>query len=122
MIDVLTDGAGNVAVIQPNLYMLSAHELTGDVSRIGMFRKLKDLIKTLQDSDYRYVVMELPPVSDTSPALALARYLNGVLLVLESERDRKEQAERSAAMLRGAGATVLGAVLNKRKQQFWEIE
>jgi len=122
LIDVMRDGEGNVAIIQPNLYMLTAREVTGEVNQVGMFQKLRDLVKTLESSSYRYVILELPPISDTSSALALARHLHGVVVVLESEKERKGEVARAAALLRDADATLLGAVLNKRKQRGWEPE
>jgi len=40
---------------------------------------------------------------------------DGVILVVEAERLRREVVQRSMAILEDTGANVLGVVLNKRK-------
>lgn len=120
MIDLLRDDSGRVAILQPNLYLLTAHEVTEGMGHVNMFQRLKDLLKTLESSSYRYVILELPPISETSSALVLARHLHGVVLVIEADKVRKDQVKRAEELLRDSGATVLGSILNKSRQRSWE--
>jgi len=62
-------------------------------------------------------VVDLPAAEPESPALQLAPLLNGVLLVVESERVRCDQARRTTALLARCDVHLVGAVLNKRKHR-----
>lgn len=60
------------------------------------------------------LVVDLPPLLETPDAVLLAPQLDGVLLVLEAEGTRWEVAREARQRLAAAGATVIGAVLNKK--------
>lgn len=64
----------------------------------------------------RLTVWDLPAVEEGHLALELATQLDGVLVVVESERTLSELAQQSVERLRVAGVKVLGAVLNKQRQ------
>jgi protein-tyrosine kinase len=72
-------------------------------------------IDSMQEG-FRLTVWDLPAVSENQLACEMAAQLDGVLLVVESERVMTEMAEEAVARLRSAGAKVLGAVLNKERQ------
>ena len=76
---------------------------------------LPSLIKELT-SDFELVVVDLPPASQSSAGLRLAGLLDGVLLVIEAERVRREDARRVSDLLVRAGAHPRGVVLNKWRQ------
>ena len=62
------------------------------------------------------MVFDLPAATESSSAIRLAGMLDGVLLVVETERIRREVARHVAGQLSQSGATLLGVVLNKRQQ------
>jgi protein-tyrosine kinase len=61
------------------------------------------------------VVLDSPAVLDSPLGLALAPTVDGVILLIEAERTRPRVAEAARDALRGAGAHILGVVLNKRR-------
>lgn len=65
------------------------------------------------------IVFDMPPATEANPGLRLAETLDGVLLVLESERVSMDAARHSRQILEWNGAPVLGVVLNKERNQRW---
>lgn len=64
----------------------------------------------------RLTIWDLPAVGASDLALELASQLDGVLLVVESERVMTDVAQTAADRLRSSGAKLLGAVLNKHRE------
>ena len=62
-----------------------------------------------------WVLFDSPPMNSCSDAIALAGKVDGVVLVVESERTRREVALQFKDRLEKSGAHILGVVLNKRK-------
>jgi uncharacterized protein involved in exopolysaccharide biosynthesis/Mrp family chromosome partitioning ATPase len=61
------------------------------------------------------VLLDLPPLTEFSPALQLARHLNGVVQVVQAERTRVDVLQSAKHELERLGIQVFGAVLNRRK-------
>jgi len=59
------------------------------------------------------VILDSPPVLAVSDPAVLAGLTDGTLLVVNAQRTRGQQAARAVAMLRDAGAHILGGVLNR---------
>jgi Mrp family chromosome partitioning ATPase len=84
------------------------------ISRCGA-----DSIARAMDSmheGHRLTIWDLPAVGTDSFAIELASQLDGVLIVVESERVQSDAAEEATDRLRAGGAQVLGAILNKQRQ------
>jgi Mrp family chromosome partitioning ATPase len=64
---------------------------------------------------FELIVLDLPPLDSTN-LLDWAPLLNGVVLVIESERVRWQVAARGIELLENAGTQVLGTILNKQRQ------
>jgi len=64
-------------------------------------------------SNFRLIVLDLPPCGDDSPTAAQA--VDGFLLVIEAESVRQQVAQRVKDDFARAGGKLLGAVLNKRR-------
>jgi len=62
-----------------------------------------------------WVLFDSPPLHSCSDAMALAGKVEGVVLVVESERTRREVIQQYKDRLEKNGAHILGVVLNKRK-------
>jgi Mrp family chromosome partitioning ATPase len=63
---------------------------------------------------FRAVVFDAAPVLPYPDTVEIAPHLDGMVLVLQAESDRWEVAQRSARLLQGAGARVVGAMLNRK--------
>jgi Mrp family chromosome partitioning ATPase len=60
------------------------------------------------------VLIDAPPLTRYSDAIALGQLTDGFVLVLEANSTRREAALKVSENLRAAHIQVLGAVLNKR--------
>ena len=76
-------------------------------------------IRTLVDSlreQAQLVVFDLPPLTLYPDSAIVAPHLDGVVLVLEAERDRWEVSALAKRVLETARAQILGAVVNKQRR------
>jgi len=76
---------------------------------------LAAVLKAVRE-EFDLALIDLPAVGEASSAIRLAGLCDGVLLVVESERVRREVARRASEQLAQANAVLLGAVLNKRRR------
>lgn len=93
---VVTAGAAGATDVS----MFSRRALTGVMERIR--------------ERFRVVVFDAAPVLPYPDTVAVAPHLDAVVLVLQAERDKREVAQRSARLLQGAGARIVGAMLNRQ--------
>ncbi|MFY9689704.1 MAG: hypothetical protein WA369_19045 [Candidatus Acidiferrales bacterium] len=63
---------------------------------------------------YRYVLIDCAPISETQDAARLAPLVDGIVLVVEANRTRKDQILNAERNLESANGRILGHVLNKR--------
>lgn len=68
-------------------------------------------------ADYTLVIVDCPPVADAGDTAAFAATADGTILVVEAERTRIAEIKRARDKLDQWGATILGVVLNKRRQR-----
>lgn len=75
--------------------------------------KAKDsaLIQTI--SQYRYILVDAPPLFAHPDALVLARMFPSVVLIAEYRRSKKDVVMEAKRRLTGSGATVIGGVINR---------
>jgi len=98
-----------------NLSVITAGDLDGAVAKAYDSAGLFEVVAALE-REFELVVFDMPAAGQASSAISLAGLLDGVLLVVEAERVRWEVAQRAQEVLTRAGARLLGAVLNKRRQ------
>lgn len=70
---------------------------------------------------FNCVVLDLPAVTGNPETKVLASLCDGVVLVIETARTKREVALRSKDALTAAGARLLGTVLNKRRYVIPEL-
>ena len=97
-----------------NFYLATATRV-GDKA-LPLVPRIYDLMPMLKASDYHYVIFDLPPMTQTSAALALAGLMDQVLLVVEAEKTNRDTLKWAFNSLRQAEANVLG-VFNKGRNQ-----
>jgi capsular exopolysaccharide synthesis family protein len=116
--DVLSNGQSVVNTVQSlpaqNLYILSAGATNGNLSEIFDSDGFTKMLNSMKNY-YRYVVIDVPALSEASSAARLASLCDGVVLVVEAERLRWEVAQRAREQLLNLEANVLGVALNKRR-------
>jgi Mrp family chromosome partitioning ATPase len=118
LVAITPDGKGNASVVQTNLYRLppDGEEPGEQPSAVNSPRQLTDLIRRLRESDCAFVVVDLPPISETSLTLRIARLLDGLILVVPAEKVTPEAAHRARTLLSESRANVIGTVLNDRRE------
>jgi Mrp family chromosome partitioning ATPase len=99
------------ALVQENLYVVTGNSNSNELPRV-LPKRFAALVPKLKASDYDYIIFDMPPVSQTSITSRLARFMDMVLLVVESEKTDREVVQQANTWLAESGATV-GAVLNK---------
>jgi polysaccharide biosynthesis transport protein len=77
-------------------------------------KRFYDLVSQFRESDFDYVIFDLPFLSNTSPTLAMAGFVDKVLLVVEAEKSNRDTVKRAYEQLAAAKARV-SVVFNKSR-------
>jgi Mrp family chromosome partitioning ATPase len=72
-----------------------------------LFRKAREF--------FEHVIIDVPSLSQHSESLLLMRRADGVILVVESEKTRKQSAFWAKRQIEKTGVPLLGVILNRRK-------
>jgi uncharacterized protein involved in exopolysaccharide biosynthesis/Mrp family chromosome partitioning ATPase len=94
--------------------IVAAGKLNGQVQRAfesDGFRRFLNLV----GRRYQLIVIDMPALFETSHAARLAGLCDGVILVVEAERERREVARQAKQELLRCKADLVGVVLNKRR-------
>lgn len=113
---LLYDGPVNAylkSVYLDKLWLLSSGTLAEDSPNLLTSERLSDRINELRQQ-FEFVIVDAPPLSRYSDALAVGQLSDGVVLILEAGSTRREVASAVTANLRSANIPILAAVLNKR--------
>jgi polysaccharide biosynthesis transport protein len=94
-----------------NLYVATIAPANAHPTRVGL-KRFFALMPNLKASDFDYVIFDLPPVNQTSPAVGLAGFMDKVLLVVEAEKNSRDSVKRGYRELADVRADV-AVVLNK---------
>jgi capsular exopolysaccharide synthesis family protein len=96
-----------------NLWLLTCGSLAGDSSTLINSGLLKTRIAELR-KEFDYVLIDSPALNTYSDGIVLGQLSDGLVLVLEANKTRREAALKVTDGLRAAQIKILGAVLNKR--------
>lgn len=66
-------------------------------------------------ASYDYIIVDLPPVNIVTDAVAISKYLTGMILVVREGHTEKKEFDRTARQLKQSGVNVLGCVLTDSK-------
>ena len=100
--------------IYSNLFLLSGDTLVTNPfspEERHMLGTAADDMKAIAD----WIILGCPSVNLPDTTATLAAIVDGTILVIEAEKTRRGVARRAREHLEKAGANVLGAVLNNRK-------
>ena len=83
---------------------------------MGLFEssEFEQFMTTMYDN-FDYLILDAPPVLIYAEFRILCARVDGVVLVFESGKVRKQVARRAKKELEDAGARILGVVVNRRK-------
>jgi Mrp family chromosome partitioning ATPase len=100
-------------VCNGNLHLISSGSLAADSHGLLNSNRLRTRFRELRN-EFDYIVIDAPPLTRYSDAIALGKVADGLVLVLEANSTRREAAIRISDHLRASQIRILGAVLNKR--------
>ncbi len=117
--DALEDDAPLAEVVRPSgiesLWLVTAGTVQKDERRLrGSRRSMARLVEELR-AEFDLLLFDLPPLTHGRP-IRIGTLLDGVVLVVEAERVQWQVAQRATTSLKSAGVSLLGAVMNKRRQ------
>jgi capsular exopolysaccharide synthesis family protein len=123
---LLETGAPNIVAIS-NVVKTAGHDTSGElrlvtagdhteeaVERLSSERMAAMVDLVIDDSDV--VVFDSPPTGAVVDAVVLARYVTGVVFVVD-RRTKRREARRSIEALRSMGVPLLGFVFNRSNNQ-----
>jgi succinoglycan biosynthesis transport protein ExoP len=110
LLEGCTDGRLQPTQVE-NLRVLPSGELPPNPAEMVSSQHMQKLLHELtQQVDV--VLIDSPPVLPVADATALAQAVDGVLLVLEAGKTRRQAARHAMESLRQVGANLVGVVLN----------
>ena len=98
----------------PRLHVMSSGDPVSAPLQAFASDQMKKLVTDLL-STYDYVLFDTPPVLVYPEATVLSSRTDGVVLVAQAVRTKKEVVKKALEALEKAGGRVLGVVLNKNK-------
>jgi Mrp family chromosome partitioning ATPase len=90
--------------------ILDPEVANGAVGQLDSAARLSDVLR----EHFDYVLFDAPALASSATAVSLARHVNGVVIVIDSERTRWPVVENTKRAYESTGAKVLGTILNKR--------
>jgi len=94
----------------PNLQVLASGPLPPNPAELLSSQHMINVIKVLADQA-DVVLFDAPPVIAVTDAVVLAAKVDGVLLVVQAGRTRREHVEKAKALLDKVNARVVGCIL-----------
>lgn len=95
-----------------NLSLITAGDTPPNPTDLLESESMKTIIKKIKKR-FDFVIVDSPPIMVVSDAVVISRILDGVLIVIESKRTRKDAIYKSKEIIENVGGKVLGVVLNK---------
>ncbi len=114
--EMAADAEGNTAVTQHNHFVVPSRDAVAPLQFAGHAARFAATIQYLRNSKTGVVIVDLPPVTETSLTLRIGRLLDGVVLVIASEKVNRYVADRVKELLVQSEAKIIGTVLNKQRQ------
>ena len=97
-----------------NLYLIPCGKKNSGPLAIFESDRFDKTLKLMREK-FDYVILDAPPVKGYAETKVMGKKVDGVILVIESGKTRKQVAIRAKQELEDAGAKVLGVILNRRK-------
>jgi Mrp family chromosome partitioning ATPase len=76
----------------------------------------RDCIDLLR-SEFDYTILDCPSLKESGDVLSISPFVDGIILIVEANRTRRDQPRHAEQCIAAAGGTVLGYVLNKQVHQ-----
>lgn len=100
----------------PGLHLLTSGPLPPRPADILGSRRMENVIARLR-SEADVILFDTPPVIAVTDAAVLAAKVDGVLLVLQAGRTRRDRARQARQILEKVKANIIGVVLNNAQRE-----
>jgi capsular exopolysaccharide synthesis family protein len=97
-----------------NWYIMPAGELPPNPSELIGSRRMGALLESMTE-EFDYIIVDLPPVNIVSDALAISKYIHGLIVVIREDYTEKKELETCFRQLSLSNVNVLGCVINGTK-------
>ncbi|WP_346873789.1 CpsD/CapB family tyrosine-protein kinase [Clostridium sp. UBA5988] len=94
-----------------NLTILTSGKIPPNPSEMLGSKSMKALLEALKKI-FDYVILDTPPVQAVTDAQILSNRADGTLLVIRSEKTKKDSVVNSINLLKKVNANIIGTVLN----------
>lgn len=94
-----------------NLWVLPTGPIPPNPSELLGSQKMTELLEELKEK-FTMVLIDAPPILAVTDAAVLSPKLDGVMMVIHSEKTDRESARRAKGLLTHVGASIIGVVLN----------
>ncbi len=91
----------------PKMEIITAGSSTPNPSELLGSTRMKELVADLSKS-YEFIVVDLPPVTAVSDALAISKLLDGVIMVVRSNLVTRKELAETMRQLKLVGVRILG--------------
>ena len=98
----------------PNLFAIGAGDAPGGASALFDSPGLVAALEQLR-TNFDFVILDLPPVNLYGDASIIGPRLDAALIVIEADRTRIPDVERTRRALDRVGVKLVGSVLNRRR-------
>ncbi len=95
-----------------NLRVMTSGKIPPNPAELLGSRRMTDLLERLRD-EVDLVICDAPPTLAVTDAAIIGRQVDGILLVVDSGKTRKDAGMRAVESLRRVNGHILGAVLNR---------
>ena len=79
----------------------------------GSWQYRRDCIQLLR-SEFDYTIIDCPSLGESGDLLSIAPFVDGVILVVEANRTRRDQPRQAEQCISAAGGNLIGYILNKQ--------
>ncbi|MGG7058157.1 CpsD/CapB family tyrosine-protein kinase [Clostridium tertium] len=94
-----------------NLVVLTSGKIPPNPSEMLSSKTMGKLLETLKES-FDYIILDTPPVQAVTDSQILSTKADGTILVVRSEKTKKDSVENALNLLKKVNANIIGTVLN----------
>lgn len=98
--------------ILENWYVMPSGDLPPNPSELLGSRRMESILK-LAAEKFDCVVVDLPPVNVVSDALAISKYITGMVVVIREDYTEKKELEACFRQLELSNVNILGCIMNE---------
>jgi tyrosine-protein kinase Etk/Wzc len=97
-----------------NLFVITSGGIPPNPTDLLESKKMEAIVIELRKS-FDFIIFDSPPIMIVADAVVISRNIDGVLLIVEAKKTRRDAIREAKTVIEHVGGRVLGAVLNKAR-------